>query len=73
LFLTWAEFKPFFLAIDVETDYSNTNINLSIGRAQEWTSQNEWYFIANVHVKYYKVHWNEAVSDLHRDVPGYPR
>ena len=39
-----------FLAIDVETDFSSSNIDLYPRSAQEWTSKDKRGFLGNIHV-----------------------
>ena len=58
----------FFLAIDVEADFSGSDIDLCPHSAQEWTSKDERSFLGNVHVKHDEVDREEAFPDLHRNI-----
>ena len=57
-----------FLAIDVETDFSSSNIDLYPHSAQEWTSKDKQGFLGNVHVKHDEVDRDEAILNLDRTI-----
>ena len=59
------------LAIDVELDFSGSDINMGICCALEWPAQNERCLGVDFHVEYDEVDGNEEIPDFHRGIFSY--
>jgi hypothetical protein len=62
LFWSWLEGKLLFLAIDMEFNFSGSDINVSICSAQERSPKDEERLHVLLHIKYYKIHRSKKVS-----------
>ena len=72
LLLSGHEVKLFFFAIDIEVDFSGSNINLSSYSAQEGSPKDEGRFFCNLHVEHHEVDRDVAIPDFHRNIFRYP-
>ena len=68
LFDLRSEGEPLCLPIDIELDFSGSNINVCISGTQERPSQNEGRLGVAFQVEYDEVNGNEQVPDFNRDV-----
>jgi hypothetical protein len=55
-------------SIDVEMDYSSSNINVCSHGAEEWSPKDERRFFSELHVQHHKVDRDEIVLDFHWNV-----
>ena len=72
LLLPRPEGKFFFITMDIEVDFSCSNIDLGSYSAQEGSPNDEGQFFCDLHVKHHKVDRDEIALDFHRNVFGYP-
>ena len=68
LLLPRPEVKLFIFAINVEADFSGSNINLSSRSVQEGSPKDEGRFLYCFHVKHYEVDRDEVSLNFHRDI-----
>ena len=72
LFFPGPEGEFFFITIDIEADFSSSNINLSSYSAQERSPKDKGCFICYVHVEHHKVDRDVAILDFYWNIFGYP-
>jgi peptide deformylase len=70
MFWSWLEGESLFLAIDMEFDFSGSDINVCICSAQEGSPKDEGCLHVLLHVKYYKIHRNKEVSYFYQNIFG---
>ena len=68
LFQSWLEGKLLFLPIDVESDFSSSNINVCICSAQEGSPKYEGCLHVFLHIKHYKIDWHKQVSYFYQNI-----
>ena len=61
------------LTIDIELNFSSSNINMGICCTQEWPAQDERRLGIDFHVEHDEVDGNKEILDFHRDILCYSR
>ena len=56
--------------MDIEADFSSSNINLSSCNAQEGLPKDEGQFFSDLHVKHHKVDRDVTILDFHWNIFG---
>jgi hypothetical protein len=68
LLLLRPKVKLLFFAIDVEADFSGSNINLHHRSAQERSPKDEKRFFCGFHIEHHEVDRDEVTPDFHWDI-----
>ena len=72
LLLPGPKVKLLFFAIDVEADFSSSNINLCSQGAEEWLPKDEGRFLCCLRVQHHEVDWDEVTLDSHWNIFSNP-
>ena len=62
------ESKPLFLSINMEFNFSGSDVNVSICSTQEGSRKYEGCLHVLLHVKYYKIYGNKKVSYFYQNI-----
>jgi len=73
LLLPGPEFELFLVAIDVEADFSGSNIDLCSHSAEERSPKDEGRFFCCFYVEHHEVDRDEVTPDFYQDVFSNPR
>ena len=68
LFDLRSEGEPLCPPIDIELDFSGSNINVCVYDTQEWPSQNEGRLVIDFHVEDDEINGNKEVPDFNQNV-----
>ena len=72
LLLLGAEGEFFFITMDIEVDFSCSNIDLGSCSAQEGSPNDEGQFFSDFHVEHHKVERDVAILNFYRNIFAYP-
>ena len=68
LFWSWLESEPLFLSINMEFNFSGSDINVSICSTQKGSPKYEGCLHVLLYVKYYEIYRNKEISYFYRNI-----